>query len=88
MAVWKFHSVDEMSAAPLPAAAGIAFDRFVRHCSRYRALAPNTYPRGVFKFRTIAEAQRARELIPARPAPGAQHPSRPKSQSEPDSPNP
>jgi hypothetical protein len=84
MAVWKFRSVDEMSAAPLPAAAGIAFDRFVRHCSRYRALAPHLRPRGVFKFRTIAEAQRARELIPARPTPGARRPSLPGGPSEPD----
>ena len=63
MPVWKFRSVDEMSAAPLPAAAGAAFDRFVRHCSRYRALAPRLYPRGVFKFKTMAEAQHARELV-------------------------
>jgi hypothetical protein len=77
MPVWKFRSVDEMNAAPLPAAAGIAFDRFVRHCSRYRALAPHPRPRGVFKFRTIAEAQRARDLIPVRPTPGAQRQTRP-----------
>jgi len=84
MAVWKFRSVNEMSAAPLPAVAGIAFDRFVRHCCRYRAFLPHLHPRGVFKFRTIAEAQRARELIPARPAPGARRPSLPGSPSEPD----
>jgi hypothetical protein len=36
------------------------FDRVLPHCERYWALAPRTYPRGVFKFRTLAEAQRAR----------------------------
>jgi hypothetical protein len=37
------------------------FDRFLRHCARFWALAPRKYPRGVFKFRTIEEAQQARE---------------------------
>jgi hypothetical protein len=39
---------------------GDHFDRFVRHCARYRALAPRAYPRGVFKFRSIEEAEAAR----------------------------
>ena len=60
MPVVKFRSIEEMNTAPLHAVPGNAFDRFVRHCSRYRAIAPRQYPRGVFKFRTIAEAQRAR----------------------------
>jgi hypothetical protein len=63
MTVWKFRSVDEMNAAPLQPTTGSAFDRFVRHCSRYRAFAPRPYRRGVFKFKTIAEAQRAREQV-------------------------
>ena len=63
MPVWRFRSVEEMNAAPLPASPGNTFDRFARHCARYRAIAPCCYPRGVFKFRTIDEAQRARELV-------------------------
>jgi hypothetical protein len=35
--------------------------RFLRHCARYWAIAPKQYPRGVFKFRSIEEAQKARE---------------------------
>jgi len=37
-----------------------AFERFVRHCARMLQLAPRRYPRGVFRFRTIEEAQAAR----------------------------
>jgi len=37
------------------------FDRFLRHCARYWALTPRVYPRGVFKFRTVEDAQRARD---------------------------
>ena len=35
------------------------FDRFLRHCARYSAMSPRTYPRGVFKFRSLEEAQLA-----------------------------
>lgn len=38
-------------------------DRFLRHCARFWALAPRTYPWGVFKFRSIEEAQAARESV-------------------------
>ncbi len=36
------------------------FERFLRHCARYWALAPKTYPRGVFRFRSVEDAQKAR----------------------------
>jgi hypothetical protein len=52
-----------MQVAPILAQPGDAFDRFVRHCTRVRALAPRAYPRGVWKFRTIEEAQAAREHL-------------------------
>ena len=63
MSVQKFRSIAEMNAAPVRAGAGEAFDRFVRHCARYRAISPTVYPRGVFKFRDIVEAQAARERV-------------------------
>ena len=61
--VQRFRSVEEMSAADLTPAEG-DFDRFLRHCARYHALAPRRFKPGVFKFRSIAEAQQARESHP------------------------
>jgi hypothetical protein len=58
-AVQKFRSIEEMSRVPIPAREG-DFDRFLRHCARYWAIAPRVYPRGVFRFRTLDEAQKAR----------------------------
>lgn len=45
---------------PVAGAAASDFDRFLRHCARFRLISPKTYPRGVFKFRDLAEAQAAR----------------------------
>jgi hypothetical protein len=61
--VQKFRSAEEMNAAPVQVVPWSAFDRFVRHCARYWAIAPRAYPRGVFRFRTIEEAQAARERV-------------------------
>ena len=63
MRVQKFRSVEEMEAAPVYTKGGGGFERFLRHCARYWAVAPRDYPRGVFKFRTIEEAQAAREKV-------------------------
>ncbi len=60
MAVEKYKSGEEMNAAPVTAARGNGFDRFVRHCARYWTLAPRVYPRGVMKFKSLVEAQEAR----------------------------
>jgi hypothetical protein len=60
MPVQKFRSIEEMNkAAPLETRAP-DFEQFLRHCARYWAIAPKNYPRGVFKFRSVEEAQRAR----------------------------
>ena len=57
--VQKFRSIEEMNdAAPSERESDI--ERFLRHCGRYWAIAPKQYPRGVFKFRSIEEAQAAR----------------------------
>jgi hypothetical protein len=74
--VQRFRSIQEMSSAPLSPPSGDGFERFARHCARYWQLAPRVYPRGVFKFRSLEEAQAARESehrrlnsSPARSAP-------------------
>ena len=61
MTVQKFRSIEEMNAAPLPESRTADFERFLRHCARYWLIAPKLYPRGVFKFRSIEEAQKARD---------------------------
>jgi hypothetical protein len=60
MPVEKFRSVEEMNAAPVRGSEQNAFERFVRHCARYRLIAPRKYPRGVFRFRSLEEAQISR----------------------------
>lgn len=61
MPVQKFRSITEMSDAPVLTRPEDGFERFLRHCARYWRLAPRRYPRGVFKFRTLEEAQLARQ---------------------------
>jgi hypothetical protein len=57
--VERFRSIDEMNAAPVKVRPGEAFDRFIRHCARFRTTA-RKYPRGVFRYRSLEEAQAAR----------------------------
>jgi hypothetical protein len=61
MPVQKFRSIEDMDKAPVPDVRRSDVERFLRHCARYWAIAPKRYPRGVFKFRTIEEAQHARD---------------------------
>ena len=68
MSVQRFRSIEEMNEA-LPLARAGDFEQFLRHCARYLAISPRTYPRGVFKFRTILEAQRARDQLGMGPVP-------------------
>ena len=63
MAVQRFRSVEEMAAAPVVVPPGEGFERFARHCARYWRIAPRVYPRGVFRFRTVEEAQEARQRV-------------------------
>ena len=61
MSLQKFRSIEEMNKAPEPPSQLPPFERFLRLCAQYSAIAPNRYPRGAFKFRTVEEAQKARE---------------------------
>ena len=61
--VEKFRSIEAMNAAAGGPVGAAAFDRFLRHCARYWRISPRRYPRGVFKFRTIEEAQAARQRV-------------------------
>jgi hypothetical protein len=63
--VQKFRSVEVMARAAIVVGSGDGFDRFARHCARYFAIAPRVYPRGVFRFRTLEEAEAARERVTA-----------------------
>ena len=63
MAVEKFRSVEEMNAAPIRVRRSDGFDRFLRHCARFWKIAPRVYPRGVVRFRSLEEAQRARAEV-------------------------
>jgi hypothetical protein len=49
-----------MNNAPEPHSDVPPFERFLRLCALYSAISPNRYPRGVFKFRSIEEMQKAR----------------------------
>jgi hypothetical protein len=61
MPVEKFRSIEEMNEATPTESRPADFERFLRHCARYWAIAPRVYPRGVFKFRSVEEAQHARD---------------------------
>jgi hypothetical protein len=60
MRVQKFRSIEDMNRAPVERRCTPDVERFLRHCARYWVIAPKVYPRGVFRFRTIEEAQAAR----------------------------
>ncbi len=55
MPVEKFRSIEDMNHAAVREPAS-DFDRFLRHCARFWTVAPRRYPRGVFRYRTIEEA--------------------------------
>jgi hypothetical protein len=63
MGVEKYRSAEAMNAAPISTNPEHGFERFLRHCARYRILAPRVFPRGVFKYRSIEEAQEARDHV-------------------------
>lgn len=64
MPVQKFRSVEDMNAASRESD-GDGIERFFRHCARFWMIAPRVYPRGVFRFRSIEQAQAARARVTA-----------------------
>lgn len=60
-----------MNASPAATGKNDGFERFLRHCARYWALAPRVYPRGVMKFKSIEEAQAARVEVATRRVTGS-----------------
>jgi hypothetical protein len=68
--VQRFRTIADMNAAPIIVPPGKGFERFARHCRRYWSISPRVYPRGVFRFRTLAEAQAAREQVGREAIPG------------------
>ena len=63
MTVERYRTIEEMAAAPVIVPPGDGFEPFARQCARYWKLAPRVYPRGVFRFPSLAEAQAARERV-------------------------
>ena len=63
MTVERFRTIEDMAKAPVVVSSGDGFERFARQCARYWRIAPRVYPRGVFRFRTLADAQAARERV-------------------------
>jgi hypothetical protein len=64
MGVRKFRSIEEMGAwqeAPRSESVVASFDRLLRHCRRFIAQRPRRFKPGVEKFRSIEEAQAARQ---------------------------
>lgn len=61
MPVWKYHDVSEMPRPPRPAHEEELVRRVRALWRRTIRFAPTGYPPGVYKFRTIEQAQAARE---------------------------
>lgn len=60
MGVRKFRSIEEMNAAAAPKLRGEPFDRFIEHCELFRRLGRVEYRPGVWRYRSLEEAQHAR----------------------------
>lgn len=66
MALQKFRSIEEMDAAQAPErSAHRGFERFIRLNAQLRTLSTRPRPRGVFKYRSLEEAQKAAETMAA-----------------------
>lgn len=66
MGVQRFRSLEEMNAAPIPRRRTDCFEHFIRQNQTLREMAPRSLPTGVFKYRSLEEAQRGREALLAK----------------------
>jgi hypothetical protein len=66
MGVQKFRTIEEMNAAAAPKPRGNSFERFIAHCELFRRLGRVEYRSGVWRYRTLEEAQNARLGLRAR----------------------
>ena len=64
MAVQRFRSITEWNDAAVPPPRSGGFERFIRHNALIRKLSSLSWPRGVYRYRSIEEAQSAREFNP------------------------
>jgi len=64
MPIQKFRNLDAMRKALWQSSSGEDLPRRIRRLwARSVAISPRVYPRGVFKYRSLEEAQRAREQM-------------------------
>lgn len=62
MPVRRFRSMTEWNDAAIPSPKSNGFERFIRHNALLRRLSNFSYPRGVYRYRNLEEAQHAREF--------------------------
>lgn len=65
MPVQRFPSISDWNDATVPSPKSGGFERFIRHNALLRRLSTFSHPRGVYRYRTIEEAQQARESMAA-----------------------
>jgi len=63
MPIQRFRSLDEMRRALWRRGSDQLLERIRRLWLRSWQISPRVYPQGVFKYRTIEDAQRARQCL-------------------------
>lgn len=62
MPVRRFRSMTEWNDAAVRSPRSNGFERFIRHNALLRQLSNFSYPRGVYRYKSLEEAQHAREV--------------------------
>lgn len=66
MGVQRFRSLEEMNSVPVPRRDSDGIEQFICHNETLHALAPQSLPTGVFKYRSLEGAQRGRDAALAK----------------------